>query len=174
MVSKRLRELELESNPEAEDFVYLLANPSGSGLDRKAALGSLGPVLTLADSELAYAESTISQTLISTTATDLTGLLIEFDVGARPVWVEGFLPMPTATANTIYNLYITDFANTILAATSPSVPNSNFFPMRVFERITTPGHYQRKLRVSRGAGSGTVSNGLSDDLYVSTLAAIQR
>jgi hypothetical protein len=42
---KRLRELVLETSPEPDDLVYLLADPSGSGQDRKATLGSLGSAL---------------------------------------------------------------------------------------------------------------------------------
>lgn len=61
-----------------------------AGFQRDTSTGAL--LVAGYGTELAYAEITSDQTGIST-ATDVTGLVISFTVGARPVMVEAFFPL---------------------------------------------------------------------------------
>jgi hypothetical protein len=107
--------------------------------------------------ELAYAESTAEQAGIAA-ATDVTGCSITFQVRARPVYVYGDIDFITSSAAVAGNAIIADAANTVKANRFFQVTSAQNFglPGRAVERITTPGTYTRKLRITKYSG-GTVS-----------------
>lgn len=125
--------------------------------------------------ELAYAESNVAQTGITTTATDLTNLSITFTVTSRPVHVEVDTPIVfSSTSGTIFVLTITDENNVIKRSAVSMIAAANAsITARVRERITTPGTYTRKARIVRSAGAGTVNNNFDANTY-STIIATER
>lgn len=125
--------------------------------------------------ELAYASSTVQQTGISS-ATDLTGLSITFTVGSRPVDVELWLPWVQCTDSgaTAAGL-ITTLTNTQTAAggtTSPAA--SAIIQIGCTERITAPGTYDRKARLFRASGTGTLTNNSGLATTAALLRVIER
>lgn len=103
------------------------------------------------------AESTVQQTGI-TTAVDITGLSITFDVADRPVLVTLWLPYVTAVSQAANALpIIADETDTIKATSSTYLAASTISHCQAVERITTPGTYTRKGRLAR-SGTGTLTN----------------
>jgi hypothetical protein len=126
--------------------------------------------------ELAYASSTVAQTGITNTATDLTGLSITFTVGSRPVDVELVLPWVTATAAAAVPAgVISDLSDTQMAVGAfTSAAASGIGQIRCIERLTTPGSYNRKGRLFRAGGTGTVGNNSGLTTTASVIRAIER
>lgn len=116
--------------------------------------------------ELAYVESATVQTGI-TTITDITGMTIpDFTVGARPVYIEaetGFTYPVTAIASVVLQIHTA--ANVLVIPTATKTVGLNSTTntgamVRVKARLTTPGLYSGlKLRIARGVGTGTITNG---------------
>lgn len=128
--------------------------------------------------ELAYAESDIYQTGISTTLVLITGLEVSFTVAARPVYVEAYLPWSVASAAgaSIY-ASIVDGAGTVAQAALATVSTAGGAKqMFLRERISTPGEYVRRVGLLRFGGSGTLTNNFSGGTpgVKSSLTAIER
>ena len=128
--------------------------------------------------ELDVAESTTAQSGI-TTATDLTGLSIDFTVGSRPVVVRLHLPYVLASAaGTLPGAQITDAAGTATRLGGCTISTANTGPQQITveERITTPGSYTRKAQMVRIGGTGTCANNYPGGAatVVSTLSATER
>lgn len=125
--------------------------------------------------ELDSAESS-SQHLLITAPTDITNLNVQFTVGARPVWVDGFVPsIFIVTAATNVDLQLANTAdNSIITQTPLFAPVNTGAGMRVRKRFSTPGDYDVKIRVARLAGTGTISvNAANDPENISSLSAIE-
>lgn len=142
----------------ANGLVDVVTTPQESGaFVTKTEFDDQGP----SGREIAYAESTVAQTGI-TTATDITGLVVtSFTVSTRPVVVEAFLPgIYGTTIGTGLQVFIADAANAVTAqAGFTCAVEYDVRPIIARERITTPGTYTRKVRAARNAGTGTVGNG---------------
>lgn len=109
--------------------------------------------------ELGFASSTTYQSGVAGTAVDLTSLSITFTVLNRPVYVEVDLPYVQASAATgIGAAVIADGSNVVKRYTFASFVASASMPMRVFERISTPGTYTRKAQLVRSTGTATFAN----------------
>lgn len=125
--------------------------------------------------ELDYASSTVSQSGIAGTATDLTGLSITFDVVNRPVYVELELPWVTASAAAgAASAIIADAAGVIKRYGIRGFSASEAQTIRCIERITTPGTYTRKAQLQRASGTATFANNFDIAQVVSTLCAVER
>lgn len=108
--------------------------------------------------ELASVQSAVVQAALGAGPTDITGLSITFTVGARPVWVHAYLPYVASNAATsMYNLSVTDAAGTVQEGVNTTFAASVFLGVSVWERISTPGTYTRKVRAARVLGTGTIT-----------------
>ena len=110
--------------------------------------------------ELAYAELIANQGPI-TGLVDIVGLSINFDVATRPVTIVAYLPLITRDAQAGGTLVaIADQAGVEKARVVPTNPAAatTLPPLLVYDRITIPGNYTRKVRVSNNAvGTGQVT-----------------
>ena len=128
---------------------------------------SIGPM------ELDRAESFAQVTGI-TTAVDVAGLSIDFEVGGRPVDVWLFFPWVTAVSQ-VANIQaiITDAGGTQKGVGSAYAAVNGVGQVQAFERITTPGTYSRKAQIARsGTGTLTLSAGVATT--TSFIVAISR
>lgn len=124
--------------------------------------------------ELIYAESTSSQTGVSSVV-DLTGLAsITFSVTSRPVLVQLWCPFVYGSASTaVPRIQIADGSNTIKSEIAPTIDAANgALPLNCYEHLTTPGSYTRKGRI-RVTGTGTANCGVDSTQFTAFIRAIQ-
>lgn len=111
--------------------------------------------------ELGYAEITANHT-VTTTQADVAGLLVEVEVGVRPVIVkfDAFYAQLPATAGAALTVLITDAAGTALSAARVQNPAAAVahLPMHREVRLNpTPGTYTYKVRAVISSGTGLIT-----------------
>jgi hypothetical protein len=175
--------LNLKANLASPTFTGVPAAPtatSGTNTTQVATTAFVGAEILAngaSGRELASAESTVRQTLIST-ATALTGLSITFTVGSRPVWVEVDLPwMAVTLAGTVFAVEICDTTSGSggwkqLAAYTCARDGQQMVGHAV-ERISAAGTYTRQVRLERTGGTGTIANNFDVAYVVSSIRAIE-
>jgi hypothetical protein len=130
----------------------------GDNLTYNATTGLFEPSQSASDD---YATSDTQQTGLTTT-TDITDLVVSFEVVDTPKWVVGIAPLLVPTvAPARCSLNITQLDNTLAAsqfcaACAGTSDRSSGFAI---EEITTPGEYDRKLRLGVTAGTWTIFGG---------------
>lgn len=109
--------------------------------------------------ELAYAESSVVQSGLTTVETDITNLSITFTVTNRPVYVEVFLPYLLAVTNSVTaSVKLTDEANVLKRLVPVTLGGASYFGEAFLRaRIATPGTYTRKARIVRVLGTGSIT-----------------
>jgi hypothetical protein len=109
--------------------------------------------------ELAFAANTNGTSPTFTSLADVSGVTITFTVGSRPVYVHAYAPVvANGTLNGFNLVTIADGSNvekgrTVFQGNAANAGEA----VNIWERISTPGTYTRKMRASNNAVSGTVT-----------------
>lgn len=122
--------------------------------------------------QLAHASGILLQSGLAGTETDVDSCSITFTVGSRPVMVTAYIAWMFGAGTTVtVQSKITDGSNVTKSSTVSVISNAVALPVTLYERISTPGTYTRKLRVVRTAGSANFSVGLNDATYINRIMA---
>lgn len=180
----KITELTAAGTLDFDELIEIVDNPSTSPVSRRAALSAIRAGLVTqatfdaqgpSGRELAVAESTVAQQNI-TAVTDLTGLSISFTVASRPVYVEVLLPwVNISSAAATGSASIADASNNPIRYTAFGESIQGYtFGVQIWERISTPGSYTRKVRIQRTGSTGVIANNFDLATIVSTIRAIER